>query len=160
MLRDPMKRLTLVFVGCLLAVVGLGLVIQIARPTEHATVNTALGQVLPVGTEPIITPQPNPTGRVEYDHMTPAPDVQSAENVPMYPGARDVLTRTSVYQHHLPDTIFYTDDSLSEITAFYREILPKLGWHLVGEGIESYASGQTFMWSDPNGNKQSPYRLI
>lgn len=115
---------------------------------------------------PLVTIKPTRVAQghwAEYAQTLPmTSDVQSAEDLPVYPGAQQVTTEHQPFP--LGDLIeFKTADTVEAIAMFYVAVLPRKGWRLLPE-VEFRGAEKSdpytrlnFLWSDPK--EVTPYRL-
>lgn len=122
-----------------------------APPTASATALTKLGQ----SQSPVARPN-----RTEYATIVPTTsDVQSAENIPFYQGARDVVTQTEFPSRSGRVVDYKVDGSTEDVLGFYLAVLPKRGYATKPVGTRTPTPDfSEFTWSDAW--DQAPYRLV
>ena len=78
---------------------------------------------------------------------------QNPEDIPLYPGGE----KSKAVDDHRPSRHSISFDAQTgseDVLAFYRTVLPRLGWKIVGDNSTGKAGGQGYQWLEDDGEKR------
>ena len=84
-------------------------------------------------------------------------DPRTAEEIPLFPNAEDVVEEDSWLSHQPPEIMFQTSSSFQEVATFYKSMLSQRGWESRTDFMNDKAAVLEYLWLDSKG--VAPYRL-